>query len=163
MASTNREIADPLPKMHESVLANRREAYAEKLRDPRWQKKRLEIFERDGWACKCCGAASETLHVHHRRYLFGREPWDNPQSDLVTLCETCHALEPDSYKKLIFWLEEGYVIAGLFAFDLAILLSIVEAISKRESPRKELRRVADSLGISRDESLGLAAAAGLGE
>lgn len=26
--------------------------YAEKLKDPRWQKRRLEIFERDDWTCQ---------------------------------------------------------------------------------------------------------------
>ena len=31
-----------------------REAYYRKLRDPRWQKRRLEIFARDDWTCQGC-------------------------------------------------------------------------------------------------------------
>lgn len=40
-------------------------AYSEKLKNPRWQKKRLEIFERDGWKCRACQDEKSTLHVHH--------------------------------------------------------------------------------------------------
>ena len=29
--------------------------YSEKLKDPRWQKKRLEILERDNFRCQYCG------------------------------------------------------------------------------------------------------------
>lgn len=64
--------------------------YLEKLKDPRWQKKRLEIFERDGWECTNCGNKDETLHVHHTYYLSGREPWEYPDGSLKTRCEMCH-------------------------------------------------------------------------
>ena len=37
--------------------------YLEKLKDPRWQKKRLEILERDGWKCMACGEKEKTLRV----------------------------------------------------------------------------------------------------
>lgn len=67
--------------------------YSEKLRDPRWQKKRLLILERDDWTCQLCLDNKSTLHVHHRWYLSGREPWDYPDAGLVTLCETCHETE----------------------------------------------------------------------
>lgn len=69
--------------------------YSTKLKDPRWQKKRLEIFERDGWECQLCGDKDSTLVVHHRDYLRDKEPWDYPNSLLVTLCEDCHAIEAD--------------------------------------------------------------------
>lgn len=68
--------------------------YYEKLKDPRWQKKRLEIFERDGWECKYCHRKTETLHVHHIFYLPKTEPWDVPNGLLVTLCEDCHKPGP---------------------------------------------------------------------
>lgn len=64
--------------------------YSEKLRDPRWQKKRLKVLERDGWACRCCGDTENMLSVHHRRYIPKREPWDYPDELLVTLCSDCH-------------------------------------------------------------------------
>lgn len=65
-------------------------SYQEKLKDPRWQKMRLKIFERDGWACTKCKSADKTLHVHHERYLGNREPWDYPDHYLVTVCHSCH-------------------------------------------------------------------------
>ena len=67
----------------------RREAYRQKLKDPRWQKKRLEVFQRDNFTCCYCGEWEETLHVHHLRYHQGLEPWDYNFDDLLTICETC--------------------------------------------------------------------------
>lgn len=68
-------------------------SYQEKLKDPRWQKKRLEILERDEWNCQICHDSESTLAVHHRRYLPNRDPWDYPDELLVTLCEACHEFE----------------------------------------------------------------------
>jgi len=67
--------------------------YREKLLDPRWQKKRLYILERDRWSCAYCGDTESTLHVHHKRYHRSVDPWDVPDSDLVTLCCKCHEME----------------------------------------------------------------------
>lgn len=67
--------------------------YREKLLDPRWQKKRLEILQRDEFKCCDCGETSETLHVHHRYYVNGRDPWRYPDFSMVTLCATCHEYE----------------------------------------------------------------------
>lgn len=64
--------------------------YSEKLKDPRWQKKRLEIFERDHFTCQECSASSESLNVHHRYYTPKADPWDYAYEALVTLCEACH-------------------------------------------------------------------------
>jgi hypothetical protein len=64
--------------------------YAEKLRDPRWQKKRLEIMERDGFQCRECGDKEAELHVHHGYYGKGRQPWEYPDEALITLCADCH-------------------------------------------------------------------------
>jgi hypothetical protein len=64
--------------------------YSEKLRDPRWQKKRLEIMERDQFACCHCGDKEKTLNVHHRYYLKGKSPWDYDNDALLTVCEECH-------------------------------------------------------------------------
>lgn len=67
--------------------------YSEKLKDPRWQKKRLEILERDKWTCRICEDTTSTLVVHHRDYLPGKEPWEYPDDLLITLCEDCHIEE----------------------------------------------------------------------
>lgn len=65
--------------------------YLQKLKDPRWQKKRLQIFERDKWKCQCCFTDNKTLHVHHLDYLPNTDPWDYDDSYLTTLCEDCHS------------------------------------------------------------------------
>ena len=70
--------------------------YSEKLKDPRWQKKRLEIFQRDNFKCQCCRSVEKTLAVHHRWYLNGADPWDYEDEALMTLCEECHEQVKDN-------------------------------------------------------------------
>jgi len=74
-------------------------SYSEKLKDPRWQKKRLEVFENAGWVCENCGDGTKTLNVHHKFYKNGREPWDYEEETLQSLCEDCHILTGDIDKK----------------------------------------------------------------
>lgn len=64
--------------------------YADKLKDPRWQKKRLKIMERDNFRCSHCHAEDQTLNVHHAFYDNGKAPWDYKDEYLITLCEDCH-------------------------------------------------------------------------
>lgn len=66
-------------------------SYADKLRDPRWQKKRLEILERDKWTCAGCKSTEKTLHVHHRLYVKGLDPWEYDSEYLLTVCDECHS------------------------------------------------------------------------
>lgn len=68
--------------------------YSEKLKDPRWQKKRLEILNRDNFTCVECGSDLDTLHIHHIAYI-NCDPWDIDNSLLLTLCEECHKEEED--------------------------------------------------------------------
>jgi hypothetical protein len=65
--------------------------YSEKLKDPRWQKKRLEILERDEFTCLECGDTTKELHVHHRYYTPKTEPWEYENEALATVCKDCHA------------------------------------------------------------------------
>lgn len=67
-----------------------KKSYSELLKDPRWQKKRLEILNRDKFECRCCGRDDKTLQVHHIIYETGRKPWEYNNDDLITLCEFCH-------------------------------------------------------------------------
>lgn len=74
------------------------QTYSEKLKDPRWQKKRLEVFERDNWTCKICGCKDKTLHVHHKFYFsdYDTNPWDYDGLLLETLCKDCHEEESNN-------------------------------------------------------------------
>lgn len=67
--------------------------YAEKLHDPRWELFRQRAFRKHGLECRQCGEdkpATERNHVHHLRYINGREPWEYEIEDVMILCKECH-------------------------------------------------------------------------
>lgn len=90
--------------------------YAEKLKDPRWQKKRLEVLNRDKWMCKSCGDTSSTLHVHHQKY--SGDPWEIDARYLITLCEQCHAAEESIKKDYERKFLDAFYGAGFISSDL---------------------------------------------
>jgi hypothetical protein len=110
--------------------------YREKLKDPRWQKRRLEILERDMWSCQSCFATESTLHVHHRYYMDVEHPWDYPESALVTLCEECHELEGQQMPRAGRMLIDALKDAGMLAGDMQTLaLSIRRIFAGRQLPQ----------------------------
>jgi hypothetical protein len=64
--------------------------FFERYRDPRWQRKRLEIMKRDDFECVHCCAKDKTLNVHHGYYERDKMPWEYEDETLHTLCEDCH-------------------------------------------------------------------------
>lgn len=70
--------------------------YKEKLLDPRWQKKRLEILQRDNFTCQLCKSKEKTLHVHHKKYISNMSPWEYNNDLLSTLCFECHEVEKEN-------------------------------------------------------------------
>ena len=72
-----------------------------------WQRKRLEILERDQHLCKLClykGVINnEALEIHHIIALKDNEELKLEDSNLVTLCSRCHNLVEDdkSYISLL--------------------------------------------------------------
>lgn len=74
---------------------NTRSRYAEKLLDNRWQQRKTSIQIRDEFTCQKCGCKDRTVHVHHRHYILGRDPWDYPDELLILLCDICHKEEED--------------------------------------------------------------------
>lgn len=67
--------------------------YAEKLRSKEWLIKRKTIIERDANTCIICKGTDKPLEVHHTYYRAGNEPWEYPDSSLLTLCQECHDSE----------------------------------------------------------------------
>lgn len=68
-------------------------AYAswyERLRDVRWQRRRLEMLSLRNWTCEQCLTTTKELTVHHACYLRGRAPWDYTDNQLWVLCWPCH-------------------------------------------------------------------------
>jgi hypothetical protein len=78
-------------------------SYYEKLKDPRWQKVRLEIFERDNYTCQKCGSKEKTLNVHHWKYH--KDPWNINKNFLITVCEDCH----EEIKKAMDWFNDEFI------------------------------------------------------
>lgn len=102
--------------------------YAEKLKSPKWQRRRLEIMERDNFTCQICGNKDMTLNVHHLCYD-GGEPWDTDDLNLITLCDECHKNEHDNL--YIVDAIQGLKDSGISAFEIKQLLETVrEAIVK---------------------------------
>lgn len=78
----------------------RQSSYSDRLKDPRWQRKRLETLDSQGWECQKCGSKDDTLHVHHNYYLRGKEPWEYSSEQLTVLCEDCHGEVESLIKEL---------------------------------------------------------------
>jgi hypothetical protein len=97
--------------------------YSEKLKDPRWQKKRLEILDRDEWCCRQCYDSESPLAVHHLRYIPGKEPWDYLPEQLITLCESCHSTEYEMMSDAISNLIEQIKDKGFLSFAVQELAS----------------------------------------
>ena len=106
-----------------------KEKQAAKYKDPRWQKRRLEILERDDWACQKCFDPDSTLHVHHRYYEKDKEPWEYPDDALITLCEDCHEGEKgfkDELKAI-----ESVVREWCFTSDIIPLWEVISSFKDK--------------------------------
>lgn len=68
------------------------QSYSDKLKNPKWQKKRLDILNRDKFTCQLCNSTEDTLHVHHKTYEKGVDPWGYEDCNLITYCMICHKL-----------------------------------------------------------------------
>ena len=93
--------------------------YAEKLKDPRWQKMRLTILNRDEFRCVNCGDDDKTLNVHHLFYKKNCDPWDYPETSLITLCNNCHEYAGELDIK-------GFILEYVFrAYDYELLMRFI--------------------------------------
>lgn len=78
-----------------------RKTYYEKLRDPRWQKRRLEILSGSDFSCAICQTSEDELHVHHLLYRKGKDPWEYSDFELLPLCAQCHKNAEESREDLL--------------------------------------------------------------
>lgn len=104
--------------MHPKVNnQNTRSRYAEKLLDNRWQQRKTSIQIRDQFTCQKCGNKTDTMSVHHRHYIQGRDPWDYPDELLILLCEKCHK-EEESCKDISTQMVETLHYYGFFNTEI---------------------------------------------
>jgi len=109
-----------------------KKTYIELLRDPRWQKRRLEIFERDEWKCTNCDDKTKNLQVNHKQYRYGAKPWEYEDWELETLCEDCHGRATKQSKLL------KSVLPNLTLSDADVLLGFAMALIMHRHGQSEL-------------------------
>jgi hypothetical protein len=126
----------------------------EKYKDPRWQRRRLEVMQNANFCCEGCASAEKSLNVHHKFYRRGRDPWQYNDYELMCLCEECH--------ETWHWVKENFNVA-LQGIDFAAYREVVGyaiGVSLRGAhPETELwfksdegkRGAARALGLSEDE------------
>ena len=118
--------------------------YEKKLADPRWQKKRLEIFNRDNWKCQHCGNATLQLEIHHTEYFEKKEPWEYPADMLITVCHGCHKEEMVRFKHEQYLLR-SLTSTGFLANDILALATMLRTHNRfREQLIKSIRQYANS-------------------
>lgn len=103
--------------------------YADKLKDPRWQKKRLKILERDNFKCQSCGDSENTLHVHH--FSYKKNPWDSEDYELVTVCETCHEIWHKIFDELGKYYDSSHMSLVVQLFNKMEVISVNEHCKAR--------------------------------
>ena len=121
-------------------------SYSDKLRNPKWQRKRLEIFERDGFTCTQCGDDKNELQVHHKIYIPDIQPWEYPNDVLITLCKKCHD------KEFVRWKYEVYLLhtlkaKGFSSFEILSLSCFIEKYNGFRNDVKKLITNAIELGL----------------
>ena len=77
------------------------EFYREYMKSEKWQYKKAQRLEIDGYSCVMCGRPQSKcktpLQVHHTTYKrLGNE---NVYTDLCTLCGTCHKREHNLWNR----------------------------------------------------------------
>ena len=98
--------------------------FQEQIKSPKWQKRRLEIMQRDDFTCQICGDKETTLHVHHLHYVPNRDYWDYEDWELITLCEDCHKNEHDIEGILDY--VKSLKQCGITLFEIECLLECID-------------------------------------
>lgn len=127
--------------------------YKDQYRHPMWQKKRLEILQRDKFTCVQCGETEVELHVHHAWYAKDCNIWEYPDRMLQTLCSNCHQEWHErkderniEYNMIIcelarFSVEYCNVIHGIISSiknpeNYLLLLQLEKAVKKEKNQKK---------------------------
>jgi len=113
--------------------------YSEKLKNPLWQKKRLEILNRDNFTCALCSDTETELHIHHKEYIKGNKPWEYENTNFQTLCKHCHKVIsvinkdgccPLISSKIYRHSTDSYIISTIFCDILNFLVLSIDHYDK---------------------------------
>lgn len=87
----------------------RRMDYEEYLRTPEWRKKKADRLAFDNWCCGFCHKPikdGDRYETHHIRY--NRLGHECIETDLISLCPTCHQDFHNSWEKTKYWEESPF-------------------------------------------------------
>jgi hypothetical protein len=131
--------------------------YWEKLRDPRWQKRRLEVMSAAGFKCHQCSDSSTTLNVHHKIYHKGHAPWEYEDKELVCLCEPCHEgwhmLKGHANKLFVDLDDDG--LRAMVGYGIAIALVTGKATKCQLGSSAAVRAFAQRFGLTEKQVVSL--------
>lgn len=121
--------------------------YADLLKMPEWRDRRSDyvgrLSEKPSWpGCEYCENCYEILgshHLHHRRYISGRLPWEYEDTDLMLLCEVCHKHVHDVAK-----FAQEFILASMphVANEFEMFLT---ALMDSECPKNALARAKNAV------------------
>jgi hypothetical protein len=119
--------------------------YAQQLRHPLWQRRRLEVLQRADFTCERCGSTSTELHAHHKTYIRGRMAWQYPDDLLECLCDPCHDIAHAHKQRL------AIQVARRPSSELPILSRIFSNLAEAMDAGGEYQRRVDALNRVQDE------------
>ena len=106
-------------------MAEGKKSFTEQYKNPKWQKKRLEILERDEYSCTECGNEEKTLHVHHYIYHKNKKVWEYDNKYLITLCDDCHSNWHESYDNI----KENLCVGSTQLGEIANIITLLKSKS----------------------------------
>jgi len=120
----------------------------EQYQHPLWQKKKNEIYVRDGWTCqsckKDCYQLAAQLHAHHIYRVKNYHLWDYDNESIITLCRDCHEKADDPALKKI----AGILVWKMFIGEIdPIELSIPKDNGQKLTGRCECNFNRESFNI----------------
>ena len=131
--------------------------YWEKLKDPRWQRKRLEALNLSNFHCSSCGSDEKTLNVHHLYYKKGAEPWEyDVHTELQVLCEDCHKSEHKQEESFNESLQKFKRDSPMLGLNLDFIKGVLDGLMLGATPYDEYLHV-----ISAEHASGIALAHGI--
>lgn len=128
-----------------------------KYRDPRWQRKRLEVMNAANFTCQECKATDVTLNVHHKIYHKGHDPWDYKDKELVCLCERCHEcwhMLKGYANQLLVDLDESS-IRSMVGYGIALALDTGAAKMCRLTSTEATTALARHFGLTHNQVLAI--------
>ncbi len=100
--------------------------FKEQYQHPYWQKKRLEILDRDEYRCLSCGDMDTQLHVHHKSYDKDCMIWEYDNKNFITLCSQCHKEIHDIKTEIKSVVDMGFTVPDTAKYLQKIVIYLAE-------------------------------------